>query len=103
MSSNNTLFGSNTVLVSEAELLLDAPVRLDVEHSTPRKAVQDVRSAPNLARFMALAAELMLLLAVFRLYHLETPVFFRMSVIVCAAFLIHYWIPFRFKEPFFVT
>ncbi len=103
MNPKNILFSLNTMLVSETEVLLDAPVRLDVEHYTPKKTAQDIRSTPDLARFMALAVELLLLLAVFRLYHLETPVFLRMSVIVCTAFLIHYWIPFRLKEPFFVT
>jgi hypothetical protein len=83
---------------------MEPPRIVAVEQKLARRStVQEVHSASDLKRFIVLSVEVLLLLGVFRLYHLETPAFFRMSCIVCGAFLIHYWIPFRFKEPFFVT
>ncbi|MGB6199993.1 MAG: hypothetical protein WBF35_10625 [Candidatus Acidiferrales bacterium] len=52
--------------------------------------------------FLALAAQLAALLLVFHLYHLETPAFILMSAAAFGAFLVHYWLPFRFKELFWV-
>lgn len=63
---------------------------------------RELRATPQLGRFLALAAQLALLLVVFRLYHLEKPGFLMMSAVVFGTFLIHYWLPFRFKESFWV-
>jgi alginate O-acetyltransferase complex protein AlgI len=54
--------------------------------------------------FVALAAQLAILLLVFRLYHLtEKPsLLVRLVEVAFGAFLIHYWLPFRFKETFWV-
>jgi alginate O-acetyltransferase complex protein AlgI len=51
-----------------------------------------------------LAAQLALLLLVFHLYHLtEKPsLLVRLVELTFGAFLIHYWLPFRFKETFWV-
>ena len=66
-----------------------------------RLALQrETRATPDLLRFCAIAAQLGLLLALYRLYHLEDPAFQKMAMIVCGAFLVHYWLPFRFKEAF---
>jgi len=53
---------------------------------------------------VALAAQLAILLLVFRLYHLtEKPsLLVRLVEVAFGAFLIHYWLPFRFKETFWV-
>lgn len=66
----------------------------------PLSAQKEQRAAPNWWRFCAITGQLALLLAVFRLYHLEDIAFLRMAMIVSATFLLHYWLPFRFKEPF---
>jgi hypothetical protein len=103
MILNNSFFRPDAVLAA-AGTAVEAPPVMVLEPRSARKSTpQEVYSAPDLTRFVALAVELMLLLGVFRLYHLETPAFFRMSCIVCGAFLIHYWTPFRLKEPFFVA
>jgi alginate O-acetyltransferase complex protein AlgI len=63
-------------------------------------AAQRKFAAPDLWRFCGLAAQLALLMAVFRLYHVEDLAFQTMANIVCGAFLVHYWLPFRWQEPF---
>src|SRR5271165_142997 len=64
---------------------------------------KEVYTKTNVGRFLVLAAELALLLIVFHLFHLEKHGFMLMSAIMFGTFLIHYWLPFRFKEPFWVT
>jgi alginate O-acetyltransferase complex protein AlgI len=66
----------------------------------PATAQRTLRAAPDFWRFCALAGQLALLLAVFRLYHLEDLPFQEMAMIAGGAFLVHYWLPFRLKEPF---
>ena len=87
--------------VSEA---LGVPART-VSQQPPRqvRGAEEVYAAPNVGRFLVLAAELVLLLLVFHLFHLETRSFILMSAVVFGTFFIHYWLPFRFKEPFWVT
>ena len=66
--------------------------------------VRETNATPRLARFLALAAQLALLQFVFTLYHtMEQPTFLRLTGLTFAAFLVHYWLPFRFKEPFFAA
>jgi len=66
----------------------------------PETAQRTLRAAPDFWRFCALAGQLALLLAVFRLYHVEDLPFQQMAMIVGGAFLVHYWLPFRIKEAF---
>lgn len=61
---------------------------------------RELRAAPNWRQFCAISGQLALLLAVFRIYHLENAAFDRIARIVFGAFLLHYWLPFRFKEAF---
>jgi alginate O-acetyltransferase complex protein AlgI len=63
-------------------------------------AKKELQAAPNLLKFCALAAQLALLAALFRLYHAEDVAFEKMATIVFGAFAVHYWLPFRFKEAF---
>lgn len=60
----------------------------------------ELRAAPDLLRFGALVLQLGLVIAVFRLFHLEDYRFQRMIYVVFGGFLAHYWLPFRWKEPF---
>ena len=62
----------------------------------PAKA-RDARvfhATPRLGPFLALAAQLALLLLVFSLFNLERAGFGRFLAVVFGAFLVHYWIPF---------
>jgi D-alanyl-lipoteichoic acid acyltransferase DltB (MBOAT superfamily) len=57
----------------------------------------------NLAKFCLLAAQALLLLAVFHVYQIENFIFERMVWIAFGACAIHYWLPFRVKEMFLVA
>lgn len=87
--------------------LLELPVVVHAEDGTTASDVRDPRESRATRRvwtFVALAAQLAALLVVFRLYHLtEKPsLLVRLLEVTFGAFLIHYWLPFRFKEPFWV-
>lgn len=76
---------------------------------TPAMGVREVardgreaRAIPRIDRFVPLTAQLGLVLFVFRIYRLEEPAFFVLSSIAFAGFAVHYWLPFRFKEPFWI-
>lgn len=79
-----------------------------VSPTTAQSALEKNRDAreghavPRLVGFLALSAQLAGLLLVFHLYHLEKPKFVIMSAGVFGAFLVHYWLPLRFKEAFWV-
>lgn len=67
------------------------------------------RARTNIGRFLLLVAQLGLLLGIFRLYHVEQfngPEdlnFFAMCCVAFGAFAVHYWLPFKIKEKFWVT
>jgi D-alanyl-lipoteichoic acid acyltransferase DltB (MBOAT superfamily) len=55
-------------------------------------------------RFLGLMAQLGLLLAVFYVYQVEdSGMFGRLSLLMVGGFAIHYWLPFAWKERFYVT
>ena len=62
-----------------------------------------VADAGKLARYLAVGAQLGLLVLVFRAYHLEVQAFYDgIAPLVLAGFLIHHLLPQRWKLPFFV-
>jgi alginate O-acetyltransferase complex protein AlgI len=67
------------------------------------RASQENCAATNPVGFLTLAVQIVGLLFLFYYYHLENLQFMQMSVIVFAAFFVHYWLPFRFKEIFWVA
>lgn len=79
------------------------PVRPLESRGISRPASRDAHAATSWAGFVVLTAQLAGLLLLFHVYHLETPQFMYMCAIVGGAFLIHYWLPFRFKEIFWVA
>jgi alginate O-acetyltransferase complex protein AlgI len=66
-------------------------------------AAQIERSRRNLWRFAVLAVQLGLLLLVFDLYGLESRRFLTLSSLIVGGFIVSYWLPFRFKEPFYIA
>jgi alginate O-acetyltransferase complex protein AlgI len=65
------------------------------------------RAQPSLYRFLGLAGQLALILLVIRAYRLEQFLngylgFFSMCCVAFGAFAIHYWLPFEWKEKFWV-
>jgi alginate O-acetyltransferase complex protein AlgI len=93
------------------------PGSLNIETTSPISAARESRPAvdskallsrPNATRFALLAAQLALLLAVFRLFRVEQistadSGFFLTCSIAFAGFAVHYWLPFSFKEPFSIA
>jgi D-alanyl-lipoteichoic acid acyltransferase DltB (MBOAT superfamily) len=102
----NQMFGRMPVLATAVAGSAEAPaIEFGMEHfaPAPTRDPRELRATPRLGPFLVLAGQLALLLLVFSLYHLEKHGFLRMSAIVFGAFLVHYWLPFRIKEPFWVA
>jgi alginate O-acetyltransferase complex protein AlgI len=68
-----------------------------------RRALQESHAATNPVRFLALVAQIAGLMLLFRYYHLDSTQFLITAAFVFAAFFVHYWLPFRFKEIFWVA
>src|SRR5688572_18330646 len=71
----------------------------------PRAVVVDSKAAmaqTDVARFCGFMAQLGLLLAVFYLYDLEEQVFGILSLLIVGGFAVHYWLPFQWKETFYI-
>lgn len=73
--------------------------------ATPEPAIDPrlTHARPHLGRVLALSAQLALLGGVFELFHVEESGFLMMAAAVFAGFLAHYWLPFRYKEPFWIA
>ena len=79
-------------------------VPVTTAEAAPARDSRELHATPRLAPFLALAGQLVLLLLVFSLYHtMERSTFVRLAAIAFGAFLVHYWLPFRYKEPFWVA
>ena len=64
--------------------------------------LQAGRAKPDVWRFLMLAIQLALLLVVFKAYALEQTGFFSLACLTFGGFAVSYWLPFRFKQPFFI-
>lgn len=61
------------------------------------------RAKPQAGPYFFLLAQLGLLLLTISVYRLEEPVFVWVAALIFAGFAVHYWLPFRFKEPFWIA
>ena len=61
------------------------------------------RDARDLRRLLGLVTELGLLLLMIYYFKLENRAFFNLTALAFAGFLIHYFLPFRFRLPFFLS
>jgi alginate O-acetyltransferase complex protein AlgI len=59
-------------------------------------------AATDPLKFLALAGQLAVLLAVFVVFRVDEGGFLRMAAATSGAFLVHYWLPFRWKEPWWI-
>ncbi len=86
-------------------LILPAPPspRTAPSHTESARDPRERHATPRLQGFLTLMAQLLGLLFVFHQYHLEKPEFVLMSAGIFTAFAVHYWLPFRFKECFWVA
>jgi alginate O-acetyltransferase complex protein AlgI len=73
-----------------------APAQVDAD---PRA----VRATRDLVKYGAILAQLAIILFVFRELRLEERAFLRLAALVFGGFAIHYWLPFRWKEPFSIA
>jgi D-alanyl-lipoteichoic acid acyltransferase DltB (MBOAT superfamily) len=64
--------------------------------------IRETRATVDPQRFAWLMAQLGLILAVFHLYALEEAAFLILAWMLVAGFAIHYWLPFAWKEPFWI-
>jgi len=69
---------------------------------TAEDAQRVAAATTDLPRFVVLMMQLGLLLGVFALYDLEDPAFGVLSLLVTGGFAIHYWLPFEWKERFYI-
>jgi alginate O-acetyltransferase complex protein AlgI len=72
----------------------------------PRAAVTDRRidnTRTDVMRFLALTGQLGLLFVIFSVYRVEESGFLRVAALSFGAFAIHYWLPFAWKEPFWIA
>ena len=61
------------------------------------------RAKPQAGTYVLLLAQLGLLLLTIFVYRLEEPIFVWVAAVIFAGFAVHYWLPFRFKEPFWIA
>lgn len=86
--------------------LNSAAVALGGVRPAGEEAVLDPRAArarPRTDTYLLLLAQLGLLLLTFSVYRLEEPIFIWVAALIFAGFAVHYWLPFRFKEPFWIA
>jgi hypothetical protein len=57
----------------------------------------------NPIEFLRITAHLALLVSVFAVYHLEGRAFFILAALTLATVPVHYWLPYRWKQPFFLA
>jgi alginate O-acetyltransferase complex protein AlgI len=69
----------------------------------PAAKTQLENATPDVRRFAILLVPLALLLVTFKTYGIEQPMFFRLASLVFGGFAVSYWLPFRFKETFFIA
>jgi alginate O-acetyltransferase complex protein AlgI len=56
----------------------------------------------DVVRFATMMAQLTVLLSVFYLYEIEEQAFLLLSALVVGGFAVHYWLPFAWKQPFYI-
>ena len=86
------------------------PLRLRIPYAVSafasrETAAPDPRAANanrGVWRFLLLLAQLGLLALLFRVFVLEEPTFALLTRLAFGGFAVHYWLPFRYKEPFWI-
>jgi alginate O-acetyltransferase complex protein AlgI len=94
-------------MTTSVSTAIPAPSRLAAAAASagPQAAEQKRigHAAVDLLKFAGLAGQLALLLAMFAFLRVDEGGFLRMAAASFGAFLIHYWLPFRYKEPFWIA
>jgi hypothetical protein len=56
----------------------------------------------SLGQFAFISAQLVLLVWIIRAFQVEERAFLNLMGIATGGFLVHYWLPLRYKEPFWI-
>ena len=75
---------------------------LDDESSASGADKREGRAATDVVQFLRLTVQLVLLLAVIRVFRMETRNFQILVAIAFSGFAVHYWLPVRWKEAFWI-
>src|SRR3982751_5543282 len=93
--------------MSALSTVLPGPSRLAAANAAAGPAAAEQKriahATVDVVKFGALAGQLALLLAVFAVLRVDEGGFLRMAAASFGAFLVHYWLPFRWKEPFWIA
>ena len=80
---------------------------LDPAPQSPRPPIvadpRALRAAPSVAGFALIMVQLAALFAVFRVFSLEDRAFHLVATLSFGGFAVHYWLPFRYKEWFWIA
>jgi alginate O-acetyltransferase complex protein AlgI len=81
---------------------------LSVATKTPAAAPSAIdpratRAVTNPVKFAVILAQLALLMWAFVAFQVEERAFLRLALVLVAGFAVHYWLPFRWKEPGWVA
>jgi D-alanyl-lipoteichoic acid acyltransferase DltB (MBOAT superfamily) len=85
-----------------AEAVLNHPVA-ETETVKPVADPREARAVPSLAGFALIMVQLAGLMAVFRVFSLEERSFHILAALSFSGFAVHYWLPFKFKEWFWIA
>jgi hypothetical protein len=98
-----TVLGTRTVSsvadVQDARAVASPDARAARATTDPRAG----RATTDILKFGFLLGQLAVVLFVFRELRLEEPAFLRLAAIAFAGFAVHYWLPFAWKEPFWIA
>src|SRR5215203_4279413 len=57
----------------------------------------------DVLKFAAILLQLVLLTIVIKRYNLESPAFFRITLLAAGGFAVHYFLPLAYRMPFFLA
>src|SRR5688500_356869 len=84
------------------------PVTSRLERATPAAAAprvdpREAMARPDPLRFAGLLAQLGVVLAAFFFFDIEEAAFGPLALLMAGGFAVHYWLPFAWKEPFYIA
>jgi hypothetical protein len=78
------------------------PSTIDLKIEADKQMLKSTSLRQNVGRFIILAAQLALLLLVLRQFRIESNAFLRVCALTFGGFAINYFLPLRFRLPFFL-
>jgi D-alanyl-lipoteichoic acid acyltransferase DltB (MBOAT superfamily) len=85
-----------------AEAVLERPLA-GTQTVAPVVDPREARAVPSVAGFALIIVQLAGLMAVFRAFSIEDPNFQMLAAVSFGGFAVHYWLPFRLKEWFWIA